>query len=63
MKFMHLCKVKLLAGVRSEEEVVHGDKKTIALRLGQRATQRLLYNGVLSIHELGWQRAYILRCR
>jgi hypothetical protein len=63
MKFMHACRIKILEGVRSHEERGHQEKDMISLRQRQRSSQRRSFCGIPSIHELGWQRAYTLRCR
>lgn len=64
MKLMHLCRGRLREGARSEEEVSHWGKKIIVSRIQYGFSQQRLYpNRGLSVHDLGWQRAYILRCR
>lgn len=60
---MHPCRVRLREGARSEEEVTYRGKRIGISQGRQRVPQRHHDNGTLSIHELGWQRAYILRCR
>jgi hypothetical protein len=61
MKSLHLYEVKLLDGSQYKGEITYQDNKMLILRLQQQSSReklRLFYNGILSIRELGWQRAY-----
>ena len=62
MKSLHLYEVKLLDGTRYKGEIAYRDDKMVILKLKSPSQKlRLFYNGILSIRELGWQRAYALR--
>lgn len=61
MKSLHLYEVKLIDGSQYRGEITYRDDKMLVLRLRNQTSQeklRLFYNGILSIRELGWQRAY-----
>ena len=63
MKSMHLYEVKLLDGTRYQGEITYRDEKMLVLKQSHTSTVqklRLFYNGILSIRELGWQKAYAL---
>ena len=64
MKSIHLYEVKLLDGSRYQGEIAYRDDKMVVLRLNHGSTRqklRLFYNGIISIRELGWRRAYAYR--
>jgi hypothetical protein len=64
MKSLHLYEVKLLDGTRYQGEITYKDEKMVVLKLRHKSSEhklRLFYNGILSIRELGWQKAYALR--
>jgi hypothetical protein len=61
MKSFHLYEVKLIDGSQYQGEITYRDDKMLVLRLRHQAPLaklRLFYNGILSIRELGWHRAY-----
>ncbi|MBN2619828.1 hypothetical protein JXB22_01965 [candidate division WOR-3 bacterium] len=62
MRSLHLYEVKLLDGSQYKGEITYRDEKMLVLRLQQQQFQeklRLFYNGIISIRELGWQRANV----
>ncbi len=64
MKVLHLYEVKMLDGTRYKGEIVHRDEKMVVLKLNQKPPihkLRLFYNGIISIQELGWQRAFAMK--
>ena len=64
MKILHLYEIKMVDGTRYQGEIACRDNKMVVLRLRHHPVEhklRLYYNGILSIRELGWQRAYVLR--
>jgi hypothetical protein len=61
MKSIHIYEVKMLDGSRYQGEIAYRDDKMVVLRLNPRSPGqklRLYYNGIISIRELGWRRAY-----
>ncbi|HEC78518.1 MAG TPA: hypothetical protein ENI34_05165 [candidate division WOR-3 bacterium] len=64
MKSFHLYEVKLLDGTRYQGEIAYRDDKMVILKLRHTSPVqklRLFYSGIVSIRELGWQKAYALR--
>lgn len=64
MKILHLYEIKMVDGTRYQGEIACRDKKMVVLRQRRHPVEqklRLYYNGILSIRELGWQRAYALK--
>ncbi len=54
----------MIDGTRYQGEIAYRDEKMVVLRLRRYPVEqklRLYYNGILSIRELGWQRAYALK--
>jgi len=63
MKSIHLYEVTLLDGRRYQGEIAYRDDKMVVLRVKRKPLEQklhLFYNGIISIRELGWQRAYAL---
>ncbi len=61
MKALHLYEVRLVDGTRYQGEIAYKDDKMIVLKLRQSSVEqklRLFYNGIVSIHDIGWQRVY-----
>ncbi|MCK4673219.1 hypothetical protein KAT67_04475 [candidate division WOR-3 bacterium] len=64
MKSLHLYEVKMLDGTRYKGEIAYKDEKMVVLKLNQKPPihkLRLFYNGIISIRELGWQRAFAMK--
>ncbi len=64
MKVLHLYEVKMLDGAQYRGEIAYKDNQKIVLKLRQQASVqklRLFINGILSVKELGWHKAYALR--
>ena len=62
MKVLHLYEIKLHDGTRYQGEIAYKDDEKIVLK--QRFPEqkvRLFNNGIASVRELGWQKAYALR--
>jgi hypothetical protein len=54
----------MVDGTRYQGEIACRDNKMVVLKLKHHPVEqklRLYYNGILSIRELGWQRAYALK--
>jgi hypothetical protein len=54
----------MLDGTRYKGEIAYKDEKMVVLKLNQKPPihkLRLFYNGIHSIRELGWQRAYAFK--
>jgi len=64
MKILHLYEIKMVDGTRYQGEIGYRDNHMVVLRLRRHPVEqklRLYYNGILSIREMGWQKAYALR--
>lgn len=64
MKVLHLYEIKMLDGTQYRGEIAYKDDQKIVLRFRNRMPEqklRLLKDGILSIHDVGWQKAYALR--
>jgi hypothetical protein len=64
MKVLHLYEVKMLDGSRYRGEIAYRDDRKIVLKFRNSAPEqkmRLFRDGILSIHDVGWQKAYALR--
>jgi len=54
----------MLDGTRYKGEIAYKDEKMVVLKLNQKPPihkLHLFYNGIISIRELGWQRAYAIK--
>ena len=61
MKSLHLYEVKMLDGSKFRGEIVHKDDKMLVLKIRNNVSEhkmRLFFNGIVSVQELGWQRAW-----
>ena len=64
MKVLHVYEVKTTDGARYRGEIAYKDDDKLVLRLRHRSPEqklRFFKNGVVSVKELGWQKAYALR--
>lgn len=64
MKASRIYEVKMLDGTRYKGEIAYKDEKMVVLKLKQTPREpklRLFYNGIISIRELGWQKAFAMR--
>jgi hypothetical protein len=62
MRTLHLYEVKTLDGNRFRGEIAYRDGQKVILKLRQRYPEqklRLFKEGILSIHDVGWQRVYV----
>lgn len=60
MKRFRLYEVKLIDGSRYQGEIAYKDEKMLVLRpKSSEHKLRLFYNGIISIRELGWQKALV----
>jgi len=60
MKLLHLYEVKMLDGTRYRGEIIHKDNRMLVLKIGNNSTaqkMRLFYSSIISVRELGWQKA------
>jgi hypothetical protein len=61
MKSFHLYEVKMLDGSRYRGEIVYKDDKMLVLNTrgkSDKTRMRLFFNSIISVLELGWQRAW-----
>lgn len=61
---MRLYEVKMIDGSCYRGEITYKDNKMIVLRLKRNPEERkmrLFYSAIISIQELGWQKAHILQ--
>jgi hypothetical protein len=56
LKKVHLHEVKLVDSTIHRGEIIYRNQKMIILRLADKQTVRLLYNGIMSIRDLGWKK-------
>ena len=64
MRVLHVYEVKTTDGVKYRGEIAYRDSDKLVLRLRNRSPEqklRLFRSGIISVKELGWQRAYALR--
>ena len=64
MKVLHVYEVKTTDGAKYQGEIAYKDEDKLVLRLRHRSPEqklRLFRSGIISIKELGWQKAYALR--
>lgn len=64
MKVLHVYEVKTVDGARYQGEIAYKDDDKLVLRLRHRSPEqklRFLRSGIISVKELGWQKAYALR--
>jgi len=62
MRVLHLYEVKTLDGNRYRGEIAYKDNQKIVLKLRQKYPEqklRLFKEGILSIHDVGWQKVYV----
>ena len=64
MKVLHVYEVKTADGAKYRGEIAYKDEDKLVLRLRHRSPEkklRLFRSGIISVKELGWQKAYALR--
>jgi hypothetical protein len=64
VKVLHVYEVKTSDGARYCGEIAYRDSDKLVLRLRHRSPEqklRLFRSGIISVKELGWQKAYALR--
>lgn len=64
MRVLHVYEVKTIDGGRYCGEIAYKDDKKLVLRLRHRSPEqklRFLRNGIVSVKEIGWQKAFALR--
>ncbi|MBE0434076.1 hypothetical protein IBX73_11515 [candidate division WOR-3 bacterium] len=64
MKVLHVYEVKTVDGVRYQGEIAYKDQEKLVLRLRHRTPEqklRFFKNGIISVKELGWHKAFALR--
>ena len=64
MKVLHVYEVKTVDGAKYRGEIAYKDEDKLVLRLRHRSPEqklRLFRSGIISVKELGWQKAYALR--
>ena len=63
MKILHLYEIKMMDGSSYRGEIAYKDDKMIILKVRKPMSNRvrLFLNGILSIREIGWKKAYTLR--
>jgi hypothetical protein len=64
MKVLHLYEVKMLDGTRYRGEIAYKDEQKVVLKMRNHFPQqkvRIYNNGIQSIRDVGWQKAYALR--
>ena len=64
MKVLHVYEVKTTDGAKYQGEIAYKDEDKLVLRLRHRSPEqklRLFRSGIISVKELGWQKAYALR--
>jgi hypothetical protein len=64
MKVLHLYEVKMLDGTRYRGEIAYKDEQKVVLKMRNHVPQqkvRIYNNGIQSIRDVGWQKAYALR--
>jgi hypothetical protein len=64
MKLLRIYEIKMLDGTQYRGEIAYRDDKMLVLKLSHTPVQhrlRLFYNGIVSIRELGWKKAYAIR--
>lgn len=64
MKVLHVYEVKTTDGAKYCGEIAYKDEDKLVLRLRHRSPEqklRLFRSGIISVKELGWQKAYALR--
>jgi hypothetical protein len=61
VKPLHLYEVTMLNGTKYRGEIAYRDDKMLVLKVKEQLPEqklRLFYSGIISIREMGWQRAY-----
>ena len=64
MKVLHVYEVKTKDGAKYCGEIAYRDQDKLVLRLRHRSPEqklRLFRSGIISVKEVGWQKAYALR--
>ena len=64
MRVLHVYEVKTTDGAKYRGEITYKDEEKLVLRLRHRSPEqklRLFREGIISVRELGWQKAYALR--
>ena len=64
MKVLHVYEVKTIDGAKYRGEIAYKDEDKLVLRLRHRSPEqklRLFRSGIISVKELGYQKAYALR--
>jgi hypothetical protein len=64
MKLLRIYEIKMLDGTQYRGEIAYRDDKMLVLKVRYKSLQhrlRLFYNGIVSIRELGWKKAYAIR--
>jgi hypothetical protein len=64
MRVLHVYEVKTADGGRYRGEIAYKDEEKLVLRLRHSSPEqklRLFRDGIISVKELGWQKAYALR--
>jgi hypothetical protein len=64
VKVLHVYEVKTADGAKYRGEIAYKDEDKLVLRLRHRSPEqklRLFRSGIISVKELGWQKAYALR--
>lgn len=62
MRILHLYEVKMHDGNRYRGEIAYKDNHKVVLKLRQKYPEqklRLFKEGILSIHDVGWQRVFV----
>ncbi len=64
MRVLHVYEVKTIDGARYCGEIAYKDDEKLVLRLRHRSPEqklRFFRNGISSVKEIGWQKAFALR--